>query len=60
MDIVEQLMESTRQCRALDRTDLLTAAAQEILALRKDLAIARAAVERWQSEARSAIDERRP
>jgi hypothetical protein len=57
MDIVEQLMESTRQCRALDRTDLLTAAAQEILALRKDLSIAKTAIEHLQG---SVADERRP
>jgi len=51
-DLVKQLLDSIHQCRALDRSMLLLAAAQEIQRLRQDVAIAKAAAEHWQSEAR--------
>lgn len=49
-DIVRQLLDSVHQCRALDRSTLLAAAAQEIQALRKDLEIAKAAVAYWKEK----------
>ena len=50
-DIVRQLLDSIHQCRALDRSMLLAAAAQEIQSLRKDLEIAKAAVAYWKERA---------
>lgn len=58
-DIVKQLLDSIHQCRALDRSALLLAAAQEIQRLRQDVAIAKAAAEHWQSEATWAKDSSR-